>query len=268
MTSARSAELEAVLRGIADGFDDLHARLHADLDALYARVTDAILNAEELDNARDADAARAAWGRVAVLEGLVALTIDDPADFEAEVAFRGTVEAALKAGALDAASAVLRLARTAPDLHSQVHEEMHRKLMRETRESRLGDKAAWGRYAVGRRKSARANVRIKPGSGALVVNDRTAGIEYFTDAQLHEALSPLKVLDLHDVDVAARVRGGGKSGQAGALKLGLARALIAADPARRPALKAAGMLIRDPREVERKKAGLKKARKAPQYSKR
>ena len=123
--------------------------------------------------------------------------------------------------------------------------------------------------AVGRRKQAIARVRIAPGSGTFTVNGRT--LEDYFPNKLHQQLinDPFKVLDLlGSYDVIARITGGGPSGQAGALRLGIARALISLDEQSRPQLKKAGLLTRDAREKERRKYGLKKARKAPQYSKR
>ena len=123
---------------------------------------------------------------------------------------------------------------------------------------------------LGRRKEAVARVRLIPGTGQWKVNGRTLE-DYFTN-KLHQQLvkSPFTLLDLDGrFDVIARINGGGISGQAGALRLGIARALNEIDrEANRPALKMAGFLTRDARATERKKAGLKKARKAPQYSKR
>jgi len=124
--------------------------------------------------------------------------------------------------------------------------------------------------AVGRRKQAIARVRIVPGSGTITVNGRT--IEDYFPNKLHQQLinDPFTVLNLAGgYDVIARISGGGPSGQAGALRLGIARALNEIDAENnRPTLKKAGFLSRDARVKERKKAGLKKARKAPQYSKR
>ncbi|RWZ64373.1 30S ribosomal protein S9 [Labedella populi] len=124
--------------------------------------------------------------------------------------------------------------------------------------------------AVGRRKQAIARVRIVPGSGTATVNGRELA-EYFPN-KLHQQLinDPFKVLDLlGSYDVIARISGGGPSGQAGALRLAIARALNEIDRENnRPTLKAAGFLTRDARVIERKKAGLKKARKASQFSKR
>jgi small subunit ribosomal protein S9 len=124
----------------------------------------------------------------------------------------------------------------------------------------------WG---TGRRKEAVARVRLLPGSGRVVVNGRTLE-EYFPWKLTHVSiLQPLHVTDqLGKFDVIARVEGGGVSGQAGALRHGIARALVNADPELRPTLKRAGLLTRDPRMKERRKYGLKKARKAPQFSKR
>ncbi len=124
--------------------------------------------------------------------------------------------------------------------------------------------------ALGRRKEAVARVRLVPGTGQWTINGRT--LEDYFPNKLHQQLvnSPFKLVDVEGrFDVIARINGGGVTGQAGALRLGIARALNAIDAEHnRPALKKAGFLTRDARVVERKKAGLKKARKAPQYSKR
>jgi small subunit ribosomal protein S9 len=123
--------------------------------------------------------------------------------------------------------------------------------------------------STGRRKEAIARVRIQPGTGQWKINDRTLD-NYFPN-KVHQQLvsEPFVTLGAEDqFDVVARIVGGGVSGQAGALRLGIARALTLVDPESRPALKRAGFLTRDARVIERKKAGLKKARKAPQYSKR
>ncbi|WP_024802234.1 30S ribosomal protein S9 [Nocardia sp. BMG51109] len=122
---------------------------------------------------------------------------------------------------------------------------------------------------VGRRKQAVVRVRLVPGSGNFVLNGRT--IEDYFPNKVHQQLvkSPLVTVErTENFDVHARLVGGGPSGQAGALRLAIARALIEVTPDDRPALKRAGFLTRDPRATERKKYGLKKARKAPQYSKR
>ncbi|MEU0282037.1 30S ribosomal protein S9 [Streptomyces sp. NPDC088147] len=134
--------------------------------------------------------------------------------------------------------------------------------------SRFGDpQPAAG---LGRRKNAIARVRIVPGTGKWKINGRTLE-EYFPNKVHQQAVNePFKVLELDNrYDVIARISGGGVSGQAGALRLGVARSLNEADvDNNRAPLKKAGFLSRDDRAVERKKAGLKKARKAPQYSKR
>ncbi|WP_051178010.1 30S ribosomal protein S9 [Nocardia concava] len=122
---------------------------------------------------------------------------------------------------------------------------------------------------VGRRKEAVVRVRLVPGSGNFVLNGRT--IEDYFPNKVHQQLvkSPLVTVERTETfDIHARLVGGGPSGQAGALRLAIARALIEVTPDDRPALKRAGFLTRDPRATERKKYGLKKARKAPQYSKR
>mgnify|MGYP000603147358 CR=1 FL=1 len=124
--------------------------------------------------------------------------------------------------------------------------------------------------AVGRRKQAIARVRLVPGSGKITVNSRD--LEDYFPNKLHQQLinDPFTVLELNgSYDVVARITGGGPSGQAGALRLGIARALNEIDQENnRATLKKAGFLSRDARVKERKKAGLKKARKAPQFSKR
>jgi len=123
--------------------------------------------------------------------------------------------------------------------------------------------------ATGRRKEAIARVRVVPGSGQWTVNGRALA-DYFPN-KVHQQLikEPFVTLGAESqFDVIARISGGGVTGQAGALRLGLARALTEIDPENRPALKKAGFLSRDARAKERKKYGLKKARKAPQYSKR
>lgn len=123
--------------------------------------------------------------------------------------------------------------------------------------------------STGRRKAAVARVRLRPGQGAIVVNGRAIE-DYFPSATHRMVVTePLRALDktmAYDVD--ATLDGGGVSGQAGALRLGIARALAEVEPESRASLKRAGLLTRDPREKEQKKYGLKKARKAPQYSKR
>ncbi|GAA2841751.1 30S ribosomal protein S9 [Kitasatospora sp. CM 4170] len=123
---------------------------------------------------------------------------------------------------------------------------------------------------LGRRKEAIARVRIVPGTGQWKINGRT--LEGYFPNKVHQQTvnEPFKLLELDGrYDVVARISGGGVSGQAYALRLGVARALNEADvDNNRGALKKAGFLTRDSRAVERKKAGLKKARKAPQYSKR
>ena len=122
--------------------------------------------------------------------------------------------------------------------------------------------------STGRRKRAVARVRLRPGSGIITVNKR-AFEEYFpSETYRMVASEPLRVASREDTyDVDATIGGGGVSGQAGALRLGIARGLIALDEDLRPGLKKAGFLTRDSREKESKKYGLKKARKAPQYSK-
>ena len=122
---------------------------------------------------------------------------------------------------------------------------------------------------VGRRKEAVVRVRLVPGTGKFDLDGRS--LEAYFPNKVHQQLikAPLVIVDrLEAFDIFAHLDGGGPSGQAGALRLAIARALILVTPEDRPALKKAGFLTRDPRAVERKKYGLKKARKAPQYSKR
>ena len=122
---------------------------------------------------------------------------------------------------------------------------------------------------VGRRKEAIVRVRLVPGTGQFRLNGRT--IEEYFPNKVHQQLirEPFVILEkAEQYDVVGLLHGGGTSGQAGALRLAIARALIEVEPDDRPALKKAGFLTRDARVTERKKYGLKKARKAPQYSKR
>ena len=124
-------------------------------------------------------------------------------------------------------------------------------------------------YGTGRRKNAVARVRLVPGQGRVVVNQRDLE-EYFGVETLRQMVrQPLEVTDMAGrFDVLAKVEGGGISGQAGAIRMGIARALLQADANLRAILKPLGFLTRDPRMKERRKYGLKKARKAPQFSKR
>ena len=122
---------------------------------------------------------------------------------------------------------------------------------------------------TGRRKEAVARVRLRPGTGVITCNKRSFE-DYFTSS-VHRLLvtEPLRLVEQSETyDIDATLDGGGPAGQAGALRLGVARALIDIDPEQRTTLKAAGLLTRDARKKESKKYGLKKARKAPQYSKR
>lgn len=122
---------------------------------------------------------------------------------------------------------------------------------------------------VGRRKEAIVRVRLLPGTGKFTLNGKS--LEQYFPNKVHQQLirEPLVTTEKPETfDVVANLRGGGTTGQAGALRLAIARALIAVDSEDRPVLKKAGFLTRDPRVKERKKYGLKKARKAPQYSKR
>jgi small subunit ribosomal protein S9 len=123
--------------------------------------------------------------------------------------------------------------------------------------------------STGRRKRAVARVRVREGSGKITVNKRAVEAYFPNDTHrmiLSEPLRATETLERYDID--ATLHGGGPSGQAGALRLGISRALVALDPEVRATLKKSGFLTRDAREKESKKYGLKKARKAPQYSKR
>lgn len=122
---------------------------------------------------------------------------------------------------------------------------------------------------TGRRKTSVARVWIKPGNGQITINKRPFE-EYFTLETLRqEVLKPFAVTNtLGKFDVVAKVEGGGFTGQAGAVRHGIARALLQIDESFKPVLRKEGLLTRDPRMVERKKYGLKKARRAPQFSKR
>jgi small subunit ribosomal protein S9 len=130
-----------------------------------------------------------------------------------------------------------------------------------------GQAVYWG---TGRRKSAIARVRLIPGEGKVVINGRD-GESYlqFNQSYLATTKAPLEILGLEsDYDILVNVTGGGVTGQAEAIRLGVARALCELSPDNRPPLKIEGYLTRDPRAKERKKYGLRKARKAPQFSKR
>ncbi len=123
--------------------------------------------------------------------------------------------------------------------------------------------------ATGRRKSATARVFLKPGSGRILVNNRPLDDYFGRETARMIVRQPLETAQMAErVDLTITVRGGGSSGQAGAIRHGIARALLAYDESLRQPLRRAGFLTRDAREVERKKVGLHKARKRPQYSKR
>lgn len=124
-------------------------------------------------------------------------------------------------------------------------------------------------YGTGRRKDAVARVWIKPGTGAITING-LAPMDYLNrDRLVQEMMQPLRALGVEDsLDVKAFVKGGGKTGQAGALRHGISKALIQGDPENRATLGPLGMLTRDPRVKERKHAGFRRARRAKQFSKR
>jgi small subunit ribosomal protein S9 len=124
-------------------------------------------------------------------------------------------------------------------------------------------------YGTGRRKTSVARVRLLPGSGTVLINGKRLEEAFPRLAHQFFILEPLKVTNTLDkYNVVVKVEGGGVSGQAGAIRHGIARALLVADESLRPVLRRYGLLTRDPRVKERKKYGLKRARKAPQYTKR
>ncbi|EEG77768.1 30S ribosomal protein S9 [Dethiobacter alkaliphilus] len=124
-------------------------------------------------------------------------------------------------------------------------------------------------YGTGRRKNAVARVRLVPGNGQITINDRDIDTYFGLETLKLIVRQPLKLTETGEkFNVIARVEGGGTTGQAGAIRHGIARALLKTEGGYRPALKSAGFLTRDPRMTERKKYGLKKARRAPQFSKR
>ncbi|HZU66682.1 MAG TPA: 30S ribosomal protein S9 [Ktedonobacteraceae bacterium] len=126
-------------------------------------------------------------------------------------------------------------------------------------------------YGMGRRKTAVARVRLFPnGDGTITINGKSSGAYFGNRESLNATMTaPLRVLDLNDAyTMTIRVVGGGTSGQAGAIRHAVARALVRVNPDWKPTLRKAGFLTRDPRMKERKKPGLKRARKAPQYTKR
>ncbi len=136
-------------------------------------------------------------------------------------------------------------------------------------EKKVAKKVVAEFIATGRRKSSVARVRMKPGKGVIKVNDKEIGEYLQRDTLLLVALQPLELTQTRDkFDVRIKCDGGGIAGQAGAICHGLARALVKANETYKAELKKAGFLTRDPRMKERKKYGLKKARKAPQFSKR
>jgi small subunit ribosomal protein S9 len=124
-------------------------------------------------------------------------------------------------------------------------------------------------YGTGRRKSSAARVFLRPGKGAIIINDKT--IEQFFGRETSRMIvrQPLEAVKMTDkFDVMVTVEGGGMTGQAGAIRMGLSRALVEYDETLKPTLRKAGFMTRDAREVERKKVGLRKARRATQFSKR
>jgi small subunit ribosomal protein S9 len=124
-------------------------------------------------------------------------------------------------------------------------------------------------YGTGRRKTSTARVFLRPGTGTISINDRTIEVYFGRETARMIVRQPLELTDtLEKFDVYVTVKGGGNFGQAGAIRHGITRALMEYDETMRPALRKAGFVTRDAREVERKKVGLRKARKKPQFSKR
>ena len=124
-------------------------------------------------------------------------------------------------------------------------------------------------YGTGRRKSAIARVYAKSGTGKIIINNKQLEVYFGRKTDRMIVMQPLELTELGEkLDISVTVAGGGPSGQAGAIRHGLTRALIEYDESLRPVLRKAGYVTRDAREVERKKVGLHKARKRPQYSKR
>ncbi len=129
--------------------------------------------------------------------------------------------------------------------------------------------ASQANYGTGRRKSAVARVYIKPGKGSIVVNNKPVDEFFSRETGRMLVRQPLELLEMSsNFDISVNVTGGGESGQAGAVRHGIARALVDYDASLKPALRKAGLITRDARAVERKKVGLRKARRRPQYSKR
>jgi small subunit ribosomal protein S9 len=189
-------------------------------------------------------------------------------DAPAETAPAETTEAAptetTEAAPADTAEAAADTVESAPPA---AEEPAARPAPRRTAASKGGTTAPT--LGTGRRKEAVARVRLVPGSGQFNLNGRTLEDVFPNRAHRMQITAPLRIADRErDLDVLARLHGGGVTGQAGALRHGIARALIELDPELRGRMKAEGFLTRDSREKERRKYGLKKARKAPQYSKR
>ena len=124
-------------------------------------------------------------------------------------------------------------------------------------------------YATGRRKTSSARIYLSSGKGEIVVNDKKLDVYFGRKVAQMLVMQPIEMTELSGkLDIKIKVKGGGSFGQAGAIRHGISRALISYDEELRPQLKSAGLLTRDPRKVERKKAGLVKARKSKQFSKR
>ncbi len=183
-------------------------------------------------------------------------TVESPAEAEAQIPAEAPLSEDELREAFGAAEETVDASGGSPDLETAARAEP----------AKLPTGPGLG---TGRRKEAVARVRLIPGDGRFLLNGRS--LEEYFPARVHRMMvaGPLRTAGREkDFDVIALLHGGGISGQAGALRMGIARALLEVDISLRPALKAEGMLRRDAREKERRKYGLKKARKAPQYSKR
>jgi small subunit ribosomal protein S9 len=186
---------------------------------------------------------------------------------DGEAAAAETNETATEAAAETSETATAETAETAETAPAAAEEPAARPSPRRAAATKGGKPIP--SLGTGRRKGAVARVRLVPGSGLFDLDGRTLEDVFPNRAHRMQITAPLRIADRErDLDVLARLHGGGVSGQAGALRHGIARALIELDPELRGRLKAEGFLMRDSREKERRKYGLKKARKAPQYSKR
>jgi small subunit ribosomal protein S9 len=228
-------------------------------------------NAEAAVEAEVAAAAEVAAPDVAAAEVEVEATSEDTPEAEAEEAVEEAEAAEEAVAEAEAVVEVVEEAEAEAEAPAAAAPSSGREHKRDASASSTPRvrKPAPISQTTGRRKRAVARVRFRPGNGTITVNRRTFE-GYFTSATHRMIVSePLRLTTIADrYDIDATIDGGGMAGQAGALRLGITRALIKIDPELRTSLKRAGLLTRDAREKESKKYGLKKARKAPQYSKR